>query len=106
MPLLPVYDEKMTQLFDHRLLLLVQDDTTLLTLNAQEPPQSFKGWMQVLLTRLFVHDINTAISKHETVMHIHSSGEDFDSLAESCFVRRQVKQPVASHSSFCFRSMG
>ena len=84
----------------------MQDDTTLLTLHAQEPPTCFKGWMQALLTRLFVHDINTAISQDERVMHIHSSGEDFDSLTESCFVKRQVKQPAASCSSFRVKSMG
>ena len=81
-----MYDEEVIL----QLFLLVQDDRTLLTLNAQDPPKGFKGWMQNLLTRLFVHDINTAISKDETVMHIHSSSEDFDSLAESCFVKWQV----------------
>lgn len=74
----------------------MQDDDTLLTLNVQDPSKGFRGWMQTILTRLFVHDINNAISKDETVMHIHSSGEDFDSLAESCFMKRQVKQPAAS----------
>lgn len=50
--------------------------------------------MNVLFTRLFVHDINTAISQDEVVMHIHSSSEDFESLAESCFAKLQVQQPV------------
>ena len=72
----------------------MQDNNTLLSLQAHEPPKGVKAWVKVLLTRLFVHDLNTAISKDEVVMHIHSSGEEFDSLAESCFAKLQVKQPV------------
>lgn len=68
----------------------------MLSLNAKEPPSGLKGWTQLLLTRLFVHDINSVISMDEMLMHIHSSAEDFDSLAETCFIQLQVTQQVAS----------
>lgn len=67
-----------------------QDDEVLESLNAQDPPTGITGWLRVLLARLFVHDINAVISQHEEVMHIHSGGEDFDNLAESCFLNVQV----------------
>ena len=79
----------------------MQDDEVLESLKSQDPPTGLMGWLRLLFARLFVHDVNAVISQHEQVMHIHSSGEDFDNLAESCFVNIQV----TSLLEFCFKGL-
>ena len=67
-----------------------QDDETLQSLTAEDPPSGIRGWFYRLYCRLFVHNFDASISQSESLMYIHTNAEEFDVHAEVCLGSFQV----------------
>ena len=68
-----------------------QDNETLQSLYAQDPPSGVKGTVQKLYRRFFVHNFDACISQSEFLMYIHTNAEEFDIQAEVCLAYLQVE---------------